>query len=148
MDPAKHHAQTQLPRNVGEKPNERQASPEAVIESKFMVEQNLIEQHEDLGIDEEVRDGNNQAVSVLETVEEKVLEEPRRTEMPGQSPMRTLNSLKQSDELNKYLDSDIQSDSSRSPAPRIAHAQEEGAQRAEIEPSLAKVAKDGQILQL
>ena len=41
--------------------------------------------------------------------------------------MRTLHSLKQSDELNKYLDSDIQSDSSRSPGPRLI--QEENAQK-------------------
>ena len=69
--------QIQLLRNVSDKSNERQSSPEAVIESKFMVEQNQIEQHEESGVDEEIREGNNQAVSVLETVEEKIVDEPR-----------------------------------------------------------------------
>lgn len=73
------------------------------------------------------------AISVLETVEERIQAfdrtdelnqklsgEPKESLGIGQSPMRTLTSIKQSDELNKYLDSDIQSDSSRSPAPRAA----------------------------
>lgn len=107
MNLVKNQMQIQLLRNANDKPKERQSSPEAVIESKFMVAQNQIEQHEESGVEEEIREGNNQAVSVLETVEEKIVDEPRQTEIPGQSPLRTLNSLKQSDELNKYLDSDI-----------------------------------------
>ena len=57
--------------------------------------------------------------------------------------MRTLHSLKQSDELNKYLDSDIQSDSSRSPGPRLI--QEENAQKAGLQQVITGVRREVQI---
>lgn len=57
--------------------------------------------------------------------------------------MRTLHSLKQSDELNKYLDSDIQSDSSRSPGPRLI--QEENAQKTGLEQVITGAGREVQI---
>jgi len=57
---------------------DREASPEAVVESKLVVDhaEIHIQLEDDLDIDDELKAGK-QAVSVLETVEEKALDGPR-----------------------------------------------------------------------